>query len=173
MALWKEMMQNDHLQRPEVEQPSPTPATPMPYRKESHSKTRQETFFGVGTTIEGKITGDVDVRIAGKFTGDIEVKGILNIEKGGHLTANVNAGTIIIAGRIEGNTVSNGQVTVLGSGEVIGDLKAKSASVAPGARIRGNVEFGCSEPEVDQVSIIRASEKATNSFSNDEETREL
>ncbi len=157
MALWKETTQNDQFDRAEVEQPSPAPVTSVLHRKETLSKNRPETFLGTGTIIEGKIDGDVDVRIAGKFTGDIEIKGILNVEKGGQLKANVNAGTIIVAGHLEGNTLSNGQVTVLGSGQVIGDLRAKTASVAPGARIRGNVEFKWSDAEVDQAQI---SEKA-------------
>ena len=156
MALWKESMQNEQPERPEAEL---APVSPIPQRNESLPKSRQESVFGPGVTIEGKIEGDADVRIAGKFKGDIEIKGALNIEKGAHLTAKINAETVTIAGQLEGNVVANSQVKLLESGQVIGDLKAKILTVAAGSRMRGNVEFGWSDAESAKVTTIRAPEK--------------
>src|ERR671923_1197407 len=158
MALWKETMQNEQSERPEAEQPAPTVVTPIPQRKESVSKNRQESVFGPGVTIEGKIEGDADVRIAGKFKGDIVIKGDLNIEKGAHLTAKINAETVTVGGELEGNVVAGNQIKLLESGQVIGDLKAKILTVAAGSRMRGNVEFGWSESESAKLTNIRVPE---------------
>jgi cytoskeletal protein CcmA (bactofilin family) len=159
MALWKETMQNEQNEKPEAEQPAPTAVTPIPQRKESVSKNRQESVFGPGVTIEGKIEGDADVRIAGKFKGDIHIKGNLNIEKGAHLTAKINAETVTVEGELEGNVVANAQIKLLESGRVIGDVKAATLTVAAGARMRGNVEFGWSDSESAKIPTIRAAEK--------------
>jgi cytoskeletal protein CcmA (bactofilin family) len=160
MALWKETMQNEQGERPEAEQPAPTVVTPIPQRKEIVSKNRQESVFGPGVTIEGKIEGDADVRIAGKFKGDIHIKGNLNIEKGAHLTAKINAETVAVEGELEGNVVANAHIKLLESGQVIGDVKAATLTVAAGARMRGNVEFGWSDSESAKIPTIRAAEKA-------------
>ena len=159
MALWKETMQNEQNEKPEAEQPAPTAVTPIPQRKESVSKNRQESVFGPGVTIEGKIEGDADVRIAGKFKGDIHIKGNLNIEKGAHLTAKINAETLTVEGELEGNVAANAHIKLLESGQVIGDVKAATLTVTAGARMRGNVEFGWSDSESAKIPTIRAAEK--------------
>jgi cytoskeletal protein CcmA (bactofilin family) len=160
MALWKETMQNEQNERAEAEQPAPVAVTPIPQRKETVSKNRQESVFGPGVTIEGKIEGDADVRIAGKFKGDVHIKGNLNIEKGAHLAAKISAETVTIEGELEGNVVANSQIKLLESGQVIGDLKSATLTVAPGARMRGNVDFGWNDSESAKIPTIRAAEKA-------------
>jgi len=123
-------------------------------------KSRQESVFGPGVTIEGKIEGDADVRIGGKFKGEIHIKGQLNVEKGAHLAAKINAETIAVEGEIEGNIVASAQVRLAESAQIVGDLKAASVTVAAGARMRGNVDFGWSEADGAKVAPIRAPEKA-------------
>jgi cytoskeletal protein CcmA (bactofilin family) len=163
MALWKEPAQNEQKERPEVEQAAPPPpVSPVPQRRESPLRERRETVFGPGVTIEGKIEGDADVRIAGKFKGEIHIKGDLNIERGAHLTAKINADTVTIGGELEGNVVATAQVKVSESGQLIGDLKATTLTVAAGSRMRGHVEFGWSESEASKIATFRSQEKAKN-----------
>jgi cytoskeletal protein CcmA (bactofilin family) len=169
MSLWKETAQ--HGQKVMPIEPSekietveaapmaaPTPVNPAPSRRERAQVDRQESFLGSGVTIEGKMEGSGDVRIAGKFKGDIQIKGNLNIQKGAHLAAKINAEAITIEGELEGTVVASGQVTLAESGQVIGDLKAKTLAVAAGSRMRGNVEFGWNEPETARLSIVRSHE---------------
>jgi cytoskeletal protein CcmA (bactofilin family) len=145
MALWKEKTENGQDTAP-VQEPlasaAPVAATPAAPRAETKPKERHESFFGSGVTIDGKIEGDANVRIGGKFTGSIQITGSLNIDKGARVAATVNADTVTIQGELEGNVFANAQVTLLESGQVIGDIKAATLSVAPGSRMRGNVEFG-------------------------------
>jgi cytoskeletal protein CcmA (bactofilin family) len=144
MALWKETLQAEQTERTSEEKPA---VTPVPQRRESLSKTGQESFFGSGVTIEGKLEGDVNVRIAGRFKGNIHIRGELNVERGAHIVAQIHADTIAIAGQLEGNVFATNQVKMLESGQLIGDLKAKTLIVAAGSRMRGHVEFGWSDVE--------------------------
>src|SRR5206468_12817959 len=156
MALWKEPTQNEQSEKTDEAQPTPAAVSPIPPRRESSPKDRQESayghhqesVFGPGVTIEGKIEGDADVRIAGKFKGEIQVKGDLNIEKGAHLTAKVSAANVTIGGELDGNVVASGQVKLLESGQLLGDLKASTLTVAAGSRMRGHVEFGWNASDV-------------------------
>jgi cytoskeletal protein CcmA (bactofilin family) len=93
-------------------------------------------------TIEGKIEGGGSVRIAGKFKGDVNVQGDLTIESGAKLTGSVRADKVTIAGELEGNVEEASLVNLLETGIVIGDLHAGSLTVAAGARLRGQAEFG-------------------------------
>jgi cytoskeletal protein CcmA (bactofilin family) len=51
---------------------------------------------------------------------------------------------------------------LLESGQVIGDLKAKTLTVAAGSRMRGNVEVGWSESESAKVANLRPVETGKN-----------
>jgi cytoskeletal protein CcmA (bactofilin family) len=172
MAIWSQPAQpaqEEHKENGRVEAPPAMPQphvvatpAPVPGAKESAPKDRRESVFGPGVTIEGKIEGDADLRIAGKFKGDIQIKGDLNIEKGAHLTAKINAATVTLAGELEGNIVASSQVRLLESGQLIGDLKATTLTVAAGSRMRGQVEFGWSASETAKFVNGRAHESEKN-----------
>jgi cytoskeletal protein CcmA (bactofilin family) len=154
MALWKE---NTALQ------PNPTPlpaereatrfdapskpqlapsAAPAPMARATASQAPKESLIADDITIEGKIEGGGSVRLAGKFKGDVNVQGDLTIDAGAKLTGGVRADKVTIAGELEGNVEEASSVDLLKSGVVIGDLKTGSLTVAAGARMRGQAEFG-------------------------------
>ena len=159
MALWKETTINEQGEKAE---PEPAPVTPVLQRTETAPKSGRESVFGTGVTIEGRIEGESDVRIAGKFKGDIQIKGNLNIEKGAHITAKINAASVTIGGELEGNVDASGQVKLLESGQLIGDLKASTLTVVAGSRMRGQVEFGWTNSESMKVASMRSQEKDKN-----------
>jgi cytoskeletal protein CcmA (bactofilin family) len=169
MALWKETAQHEQKVLPsepseKIERveaapmPVAAPVNPAPPRRERSQMDRQESVLGSGVTIEGKLEGNGDVRIAGRFKGEIQIKGNLNIQKGAHITARINAEAITIEGELEGTVVASGQVTLAESGQLIGDLKAKTLAVAAGSRMRGNVEFGWNDSETARLSSVRSHE---------------
>ena len=127
--------------------PALTPAAAPTAHREVAPRDRNESVFGAGVTIDGKIEGDANVRIGGKFKGEIVIKGDLTIEKGANVSAKVNATNVTLAGEINGNITATANVKLMESGQVVGDLKAATLTVASGARMRGHVEFGWSASE--------------------------
>ena len=119
--------------------PSPTSVAPAPRPVGRDAK---ESVIASDLSIEGKIQGAGNVRIAGRFTGDIAVEGDLTIEVGARVNGGVKARRVIVAGELEGNVESAQRVEVVESGSMVGDVKAGTVTVAPGARMRGMVEFG-------------------------------
>ena len=115
---------------------------PAPIARTDHGAPRKESLIAADITIEGKIEGGGSVRIAGKFKGDVNVQGDLTIESGAKLTGSVRADKVTIAGELEGNVEEASLVNLLETGIVIGDLHAGSLTVAAGARLRGQAEFG-------------------------------
>jgi cytoskeletal protein CcmA (bactofilin family) len=126
---------------------SVAPAAVAPVQRESAPRDRNESVFGPGVSIDGKIEGDANVRIAGKFKGEIVIKGDLTIEKGANVNAKVNATNVTLAGEVNGNITASANVKLMESGQLVGDLKAATMTVASGSRMRGNVEFGWSASE--------------------------
>ena len=122
--------------------PAPLAATPAPAMRATAAPARKESLIAADITIEGKIEGGGSVRIAGKFKGDVNVQGDLTIETGAKLTGAVRADRVTIAGELEGNVEEASLVELQQSGVVQGDVKAGSLTVAAGARLRGQAEFG-------------------------------
>lgn len=157
MALWKDPVpatKSNAAPAPFANEPvaknEAEPATdraPAPFAAPAPAASRaqpefKESLIAADLTIEGKIEGAGHVRIAGKFKGDVNVQGNLTIEPGAKVTGGVRAEKVVIAGELEGNVESAKQVELLSGGVLAGDLKAGALTVAAGARMRGQVEFG-------------------------------
>jgi cytoskeletal protein CcmA (bactofilin family) len=151
MALWKDPMPAAANPTAAATPPprEPERAAPIPLNAESARRTEKpapkESLIAADLTIEGKIEGAGHVRIAGRFKGDVHVDGNLTIEQGAHLTGQVYAKTVIIAGELHGNVIGASRVELLESGVLAGDVKAGALTVAAGSRMRGQVEFGWDE----------------------------
>jgi cytoskeletal protein CcmA (bactofilin family) len=153
MALWKDPTKPTPFPPPEAVPPpkSELPSfvdvkadaaaaarAPAPARE----KAKSESLIAPDLTIEGKIEGTGHVRIAGRFKGDVDVRGDLTIEPGAQVTGSIRAERVGIAGELIGNVESATHVDLLQSGSLTGDLKAATATVAAGSRMRGMAEFG-------------------------------
>lgn len=137
--------------------PAPAPAAAAPRAVGREAK---ESVIASDLSIEGRIQGAGNVRIAGRFTGDISVDGDLTIEVGARVNGGVKARRVVVAGELEGNVESAQRVEVVESGAMIGDVKAGTVTVAPGARMRGMVEFGWGESATPAATPPAAKGKA-------------
>ena len=154
MAIWKDSLSSrptitpasEPLDPARFDAPPKTDAAPAPSTTPAVRlevpPARKESLIASDITIEGKIEGGGSVRIAGRFKGDVSIHGDLTIEAGAKLTGSVRADKVTIGGELEGNVEVASRVDLLQTGVLIGDLKAGSLTVAPGARMRGQVEFG-------------------------------
>lgn len=127
--------------------PAPAPfantvPSPSYAAKPAEREGGKESLIASDLSIEGKIQGSGHIRIAGRFKGDVQVDGDLTIEVGAKLNGGVSARKVVIAGELEGNINSAQRVELLESGSMVGDVKAGVVTVAPGSRMRGQVEFG-------------------------------
>ena len=141
---------------PPVERPS-LPAQPGPVRAAEETPMAMpapkgsESVVAAGLTIEGKIEGNGNVRVAGRFKGNVNVKGELTIEPGASIDGEVKADTVFVGGEVRGQIVSTSRVEFKESGTLLGDLKAGSLAVAAGSKMRGKVEFGWKEGEIEDA----------------------
>ena len=155
MAIWKDNTATRLNPTPAPDEPTryepparpepaanPTPAPAAPVARVDTAPSRKESVIASDITIEGKIEGGGSVRIAGKFKGDVNVQGDLMIDTGAKLTGSVRADRVTISGELEGNVEQASLVDLQRTGVIVGDVKAGSLTVAAGARLRGQAEFG-------------------------------
>jgi len=141
---------------PALMPPAP-PAPPLapPRRVEVPMSTTNskvsESIVAAGLTIEGKIEGNGNIRVSGRFKGNVNVKGELTIEPGASIDGEVKADTVYVGGEVRGHLLAASRVEFKESGTLVGDLKAGSLTVAAGSKMRGKVEFGWKEGEIEPI----------------------
>lgn len=63
-----------------------------------------------GTYFEGKLSFEGTVQIGGRFQGEVFTKDTIVINEGAHVIAQIEADTIVISGRVEGNLFAHRKV---------------------------------------------------------------
>jgi cytoskeletal protein CcmA (bactofilin family) len=99
------------------------------------------TLLGKGSEFEGKLTFEGQVRIDGKFSGQIFTKDTLVIGEGARVNAEINAGTVIINGVVEGNVRATQLIELHPPGRMKGNLEAPSLSMDKGVIFEGTCKM--------------------------------
>ncbi len=107
------------------------------------------TIVGRESSFEGKLVFDGVVRIDGSFKGTIQSKGKLLIGESAVLEAEIETGTLILSGAIQGNVIAFERVEIKGKGRFTGNIKTPVLLIEEGAQFNGT-----SSMELQKVSSI-------------------
>jgi cytoskeletal protein CcmA (bactofilin family) len=102
--------------------------------------------LGSGLALRGEITGEGDFHIYGRFEGEIDVSGRVVVSEAAQVDANINAASILIAGKVRGNLSAATHLDILPTGVLTGTLKAGSFSAAEGSSVKGEIWLERAEP---------------------------
>jgi cytoskeletal protein CcmA (bactofilin family) len=120
------------------------PSRPLFKREEESVSQRSgevHTLLGKGSEFEGKLTFEGQVRIDGKFQGQIITKDVLVIGDGAKVQAEIQAGTVIINGQVEGNVKATQIIELKTPGRVKGNLETPSLSMDRGVIFEGSLKM--------------------------------
>jgi len=107
-----------------------------------HTAYPEMTFIGKSVVIKGEVSCDGDLYIDGQVEGTIDPKGNrLTIGPNGRVKANVNAGIVVVEGKLEGNIQASERVDLKQSAIVVGDIVTQRISIEEGAHIKGSVDI--------------------------------
>jgi cytoskeletal protein CcmA (bactofilin family) len=126
------------------EAPSSTSSKPLFKREEDFVSTRPgdiHTLLGKGSEFEGKLTFEGQVRIDGKFAGQIFTKDTIVIGDGARVQAEINAGTVIIHGTVEGNVKATNLIELKQPGRIKGNLETPALSMDRGVIFEGSLKM--------------------------------
>ncbi|MNT17541.1 Polymer-forming cytoskeletal [compost metagenome] len=90
-----------------------------------------------GTHFEGKLSFEGTVQIGGDFKGEIFTKDTIVINEGASVTAQVEADTIIISGRVEGNLFARRRVIMHPPAVFRGTVTSPSLRIDEGVVFEG------------------------------------
>lgn len=99
------------------------------------------TLLGKGSEFEGKLTFEGQVRIDGKFAGQIFTKDVLVIGDGAKVNAEINAGTVIVNGVVEGNIRASQVIELHQPARVKGNLETPALSMDKGVIFEGSLKM--------------------------------
>ena len=99
------------------------------------------TLLGKGSEFEGKLSFEGQVRIDGKYSGHIATKDTLVIGEGAKVNAEIQAGTVIVNGTVEGNIKATVMVELHPPARVKGSIEAPALSIDKGVIFEGTCKM--------------------------------
>jgi cytoskeletal protein CcmA (bactofilin family) len=100
------------------------------------------TVLGPDASFKGELSFDKGLRLQGRLEGKITTAGKLHVAKEAKMSADVEAGTIVVEGEVKGNLNANDRVELKNSARYEGDLTSSKLVVEEGAVFNGHVSVG-------------------------------
>jgi len=95
-----------------------------------------------GTSIEGTIVSDSNIRIDGKVTGNIETKGRVVIGPKGVIIGEITCQNAEVEGKVEGKTMVEDLLSLKSSARLDGEIFTSKLAIDPGATFTGSCHMG-------------------------------
>ncbi|OLB86740.1 MAG: hypothetical protein AUI12_08300 [Acidobacteria bacterium 13_2_20CM_2_57_6] len=125
-------------------QAATSPVVPFsaPSTRLGNANVRETARLGASLAIKGHITGTEDLRIDGKVEGPISLRGHeLTVGPTAQLNSEIQAGEVIVYGKVVGNLHARGRVDIKKDGSIVGDISSARISIEDGAHFKGRIEI--------------------------------
>lgn len=116
-------------------------SSPQSSTREALAGQEVTTLLGRGSEFEGKLSFEGTVRIDGKLQGEIFTDDLLIIGEGAEVKAEINVGSIVIEGSVQGNITAKRSVEIHTPGRVRGNITTPSLYVEKGVIFDGNCQM--------------------------------
>lgn len=118
--------------------PQSAPAAAAPQRPVGPSR----NVLSSDVEIKGTVKFTNDLVVDGRIEGEIQSEGNLTVGENARLKAEIKTGTVVVYGKVHGNIIASERVELKATAEVVGDIKAKTLSIEPGAIFVGKSNVG-------------------------------
>jgi cytoskeletal protein CcmA (bactofilin family) len=99
------------------------------------------SIIGEGTTLRGEFDLNGLLRIDGNFVGKVRTTGRVLIGKNGTAECTIVSGTVVIGGKVKGDIIASEKITLLSTGELIGNIKTPRLIIEEGVIFDGTCEI--------------------------------
>jgi cytoskeletal protein CcmA (bactofilin family) len=90
--------------------------------------------------IKGNLKFTGELTFDGKLDGEISTDGTLNLGDSAVVNGNINAQTVIVRGRINGNIVAKEKIDIKAKTELFGDIRSSKLAIEEGVTFVGKTE---------------------------------
>ena len=125
-------------------QAATSPVVPFsaPSTRLGNASVRETARLGASLAIKGHITGTEDLRIDGKVDGPVSLRGHeLTVGPTAQLNSEIQAGEVVVYGKVVGNLHARGRVDIKKDGSIVGDISSARISIEDGAHFKGRIEI--------------------------------
>lgn len=111
-------------------------------KSDEAESTNKINMIGVGTTIEGNLTSNENVRFDGILIGNMSTKGKVFVGQSGKVSGEIHCRNCEIEGVVEGRMVVEELLSLRSVAKVYGDIKTGKLAIEPGAIFTGKCDMG-------------------------------
>ncbi|HTD86177.1 MAG TPA: polymer-forming cytoskeletal protein [Candidatus Binatia bacterium] len=90
--------------------------------------------------IKGNLKFTGELLFEGKLEGEVNADGVLHLGEGGVINGNVNATSVIVRGKLNGNVSAKDKIEIKSKAELFGDIKAAKLAIEEGVTFVGRTE---------------------------------
>ena len=118
--------------------------------------TNKINMIGVGTTIEGTISSNENIRFDGILIGSLITKGKVFVGQSGKVTGEIRCKNCEVEGVVDGKVIVEELLSLRSMSKLYGDIKTGKLAIEPGAIFTGKCDMG------GKKESIRESEEKKN-----------
>lgn len=100
-----------------------------------------DTLLANGTSFEGTIEAEANIRIDGHFQGDIRSTRTVVIGETAVVHSDIIARDIVLAGKVFGSITTEGRLTITSTGELYGNSAAAALVISEGGVLNGTSQM--------------------------------
>src|SRR6058998_2890111 len=91
--------------------------------------------------IKGNLRFAGELTFEGKFEGEIQADGTLHLGDTAVVNGNVNVGTVIVRGKMNGNIIAKDKIEIKAKSELFGDIRGAKLVIEEGVTFVGKTEI--------------------------------
>ena len=90
--------------------------------------------------IKGNLKFSGELTLEGKLEGEVQTDGVLNLGDTAVVNGNINAQSVVVRGKINGNIYAKEKIEIKGKTELFGDIRATRLAIEEGVTFVGKTE---------------------------------
>ena len=104
--------------------------------------TNKINLIGVGTTIEGNISSNENIRFDGILVGNLTTKGKVFIGQSGKISGEIMCKNCEVEGVVDGKMNIEELLSLRSMSRIYGEIKTSKLAIEPGAILTGKCDMG-------------------------------
>jgi cytoskeletal protein CcmA (bactofilin family) len=99
-----------------------------------------KNVLGSDVEIKGNIKFTGELTLDGKLDGEVHTDGVLNLGDSAVVNGNINAQTVVVRGKVNGNITAKDKIEIKARAELFGDIRAAKLAIEEGVTFVGKTE---------------------------------
>ncbi|KJK31844.1 polymer-forming cytoskeletal protein [Paenibacillus polymyxa] len=136
-------------------------------KKKLSTPATTDTLLANGTSFEGTIEAEANIRIDGHFQGDIYSTRTVVIGESAVVRSDIIARDVILAGKVFGSITTEGRLTITSTGELYGNTATPTLVISEGGVLNGTSQMNQTMDAESPAAIDKSEDENQSSFSQD------